>query len=179
MPWKECDQVSLRREFVELAMVEGANVSALCRRFGISRKSGYKWLERYRAQGVAGLRDVGRRPKRVRSPTPASVEAKVLGVREACPSWGGRKIRRVLLDRGESAVPAASTITAILHRHGQIDPAESAKRGPWQRFERPAPNDLWQMDFKGQFKMHNGQWCYPLNTRALTGPACRNAVVWP
>lgn len=88
--------------------------------------------------------------------------SKVLAVREAHPTWGGRKIAARLCHLGEHSVPAPSTITAIVHRHDRIDPAESAKRGPWRRFEHAAPNDLWQMDFKGEFKMANGRWCYPL-----------------
>ena len=162
MPWMECDQMCLRREFVGLASVEGANVSALCRRFGISRKTGYKWLGRYRSEGCSGLSERSRRPAQMRSATPALIEQQVLAVRAAHRAWGGRKIRRVLLNGGHEQVPAASTITAILRRHGRIDAAESAKRGPVQRFERAWPNELWQMDFKGEFKMVNGRWCYPL-----------------
>ena len=162
MPWKECDQVSLRREFVDLASAEGANVSALCRRFSISRKSGYKWLRRYQADGTAGLANRSRRPNRMRQPTPAATEQLVLAVRQEHPVWGGRKIRRVLQNRGHDQVPAASTVTAILRRHGLIDPAESTKHRACRRFERAEPNELWQMDFKGEFKMSNGRWCYPL-----------------
>jgi len=162
MPWKECDAVSERREFVALAMVEGANVAALCRRFGISRRTGYKWLRRFKESGLAALADRSRRPWRFRQPTPPVMESKVLAVRDAHPTWGGRKIAARLRHLGEHSVPAPSTITAILHRHDRIDPAESAKRGPWRRFEHAAPNDLWQMDFKGEFKMTNGRWCYPL-----------------
>lgn len=162
MPWMECDQMCLRREFVELASVEGANISALCRRFGVSRKTGYKWLKRYRSQGRSGLSDRSRRPTQMRCATPTLIEQQVLAVRDAHRAWGGRKIRRVLLNGEHEQVPAASTITAILQRHGRIDPAESAKRGPVQRFERAWPNELWQMDFKGEFKMVNGRWCYPL-----------------
>jgi transposase InsO family protein len=86
----------------------------------------------------------------------------VLQLRDAHPAWGGRKLQRVLLNRGHGHVPAPSTITRILQRHGRIAPPESAKRQAWQRFERNAPNELWQMDFKGEFKMSNGRYCYPL-----------------
>lgn len=162
MAWKECDRVSLRREFIGLAMVDGCCMSALCERFEISRKTGYKWLARYRAEGTAGLADRSRRPHRLRSPTSKLIEELVLAVRDEHPCWGGRKIRRRLQDLGHQDVPAASTITAILHRHGLIDVAESAKRQPFVRFERASPNELWQMDFKGDFKMSNGRRCYPL-----------------
>ena len=162
MPWKECDIMSLRRELVELAQVEGANVAALCRGFGVSRKTAYKWLGRYQGEGVAGLADRSRRPKRQPRLTPEPVWRRVLAVRAAHPTWGGRKIRWKLGRSGCEHIPSASTITAILHRHGRISECESRKRGAWQRFERPQPNDLWQMDYKGEFKTADGRWCYPL-----------------
>lgn len=170
MTWKVCAPMDVRREFCELAMNEGANMAALCRRFGIARKTGYKWLKRFRRDGAAGLADRSRRPRRLRSPTPAGMTHAVLSVRAAHPAWGGRKIRRVLqrqVDHGAlpddtGVVPAASTITAILHRHDRINPAASTQRVAWRRFERARPNDLWQMDFKGDFRMNNGRRCHPL-----------------
>lgn len=162
MAWKECDRVSLRREFVGLALVERANISALCGRFGISRKTGYKWLARFREEGEAGLADRSRRPHAFRSPTPAEIERRVLQVRDEHPRWGGRKIHARLKHLGMEYVPAASTITAILHRHGRIAEEESSKRRTFVRFERAEPNELWQMDFKGEFRMTNGRWCYAL-----------------
>lgn len=162
MGWKESDRVSLRREFVILASAEGANVSALCGRFGISRKTGYKWLTRYRQAGELGLRDQSRRPQTLRGVTPEPLEQRVLAIRAEHPAWGGRKIRKRLLVLGEPSVPAASTITAILHRHGCISDAASAAREPYARFERSEPNELWQIDFKGEFKMTNGSYCHPL-----------------
>lgn len=162
MTWKESDRVSERRDFVALATAEGANMTLLCERFGISRKTGYKWLERYRLAGDAALADQSRRPRRLREPTPPEVEERVLAVRDAHPAWGGRKIRRVLQRAGLAGTPAASTITAILHRHGRIDAEQSEQHRPLTRFERSEPNELWQLDFKGEFKMTNGKYCYPL-----------------
>ena len=162
MPWKECDAVSLRRDLVDLGLAEGANLAELARRFGVSRKTAYKWVDRYRLGGVDGLADQSRRPHEFNHPTPAELEAAVLAVRQAHPVWGGRKIHARLKHLGHIQVPSPSTITAILHRHHKIDPVESAKRRELTRFERPCPNDLWQMDFKGQFKLGNWQWCYPL-----------------
>ena len=124
MPWLEVSLMSNRVEFVRLASGEGGNVSELCRRFGISRKTGYKWLARDRAG--AGLEDASRRPRSSPSRSPAAVEASVLALRAEHPSWGGRKLRRRLLDVGASEAPSASTITAILARHGCIDPAEGS-----------------------------------------------------
>jgi transposase InsO family protein len=161
MPWKVETTVVVRREFVELCRVEGANVAEVCRRFGVSRKTGYKWLSRYEESGVAGLEDQSRRPHHCPSQTGAVVESRVIKLREAHPAWGGRKLRRRLQDQGVSEVPSASTITEILRRQGMLlDPATTP--GPFQRFERSHSNELWQMDFKGHFGMKNGSRCHPL-----------------
>jgi transposase InsO family protein len=162
MPWKECDCVSLRREFVALAGQEEAPVAQLCRRFGISRRTGYKWLRRFALEGLNGLEDRSRRPHKLRCLTCEAMESAVLAIRQEHPSWGGRKIKARLEALGQAGVPSASTITAILHRYGKILPEESKKRQAMSRFEYPRPNDLWQMDFKGEFRMLNRGWCYPL-----------------
>jgi transposase InsO family protein len=108
------------------------------------------------------------------------MEQQVLEVREEHPSWGGRKIRRILKNQGCNAVPAASTITAILRRHDKINPDEGQKHKPFERFERERPNELWQMDFKGYFALARGGYCHPLtviddHSRFLVGlKACSN-----
>jgi len=162
MAWKEQTTMSQRAAFIEQAKAEGSNISALCRAYGISRKTGYKWIQREREAGAGGLADQTRRPKHSPGQTEASMEAQVLAVRQEHPVWGGRKIRKVLQNQGHSGVPAASTITAILQRNQQIDPAESLKHKPLQRFERERPNQLWQMDFKGYFALQAGGYCHPL-----------------
>src|SRR5262249_47608922 len=101
------------------------------------------------------------RPHRSPGRTPAAMEAKVIGLRLEHPCWGGRKLKRRLAELGERGVPSASTITAILHRHGLIDPEEGARHKAFRRFQRPAPNELWQMDYKGHFPMAAGR-CHPL-----------------
>jgi transposase InsO family protein len=161
MPWKLETPMSQRKEFVSLALADGANMARLCRRFEISRKIGYKWLGRYRQTGEAGLADRSRRPRHSPGATQEALAAAVLSMRAAHPAWGGRKIRARLQAQGWAQVPAASTITDILRRHGRIDPEESAKHKAWQRFEALAPNDLWQMDFKGHFAVAAGR-CHPL-----------------
>ena len=164
MPWQERSTMSLREEFVTLASQAGANVRALCRRFGISAKTGYKWLARYRQEGAAGLQDRSRRPHHSPTRTAPEVEAQILALRAKHPAWGGRKLRARLRGPGQPPVPSASTITAILHRHHQIDPLEAPKHRPYQRFERAAPNALWQMDFKGHFALaQGGGRCHPLS----------------
>ncbi len=162
MPWKEMSTMSQRKAFIEQAKVEGANVSALCRIFGISRKTGYKWLRREEEAGREGLADRSRRPLHSPEQTDPEMEEHVLGVRNEHPVWGGRKIRKVLQNAGYLAVPAASTITAILRRYGQIDPEESRKHQAFQHFEKERPNELWQMDFKGYFSLVGGGYCHPL-----------------
>jgi transposase InsO family protein len=161
MPWKLETPMSQRKEFVSLVLTDGANIARLCRRFEISRKIGYKWLGRYREAGEAGLADRSRRPRHSPGATQEALVAAVLAVRSAHPAWGGRKIRARLQALGWSEVPAASTITDILRRHGHIDPEESAKHKAWQRFEAETSNDLWQMDFKGHFEAAGGR-CHPL-----------------
>lgn len=157
MPWMERNRMSLRGEFVGLAAVAGANVSELCRRFGISRKTGYKWLGR----AAEGLADRSRRPANSPRRSPVSIEAEILKLRDRQVDWGARKLKRRLLDQGVVGIPAVSTITAILHRHGRISEAATAAAQHWLRFEHPAPNDLWQIDFKGHFALGQGR-CHPL-----------------
>lgn len=161
MPWKAATPMSLRLEFCEAASRPDANIAALCRRSGISRKTGYKWLGRFAVEGVAALADQGRGPDSSPGRTAPAVTQRVLALRDAHPTWGGRKLRRRLLDLGERAVPAPSTITAILHRHGRIDPAESLAHQPIRRFEAEAPNRRWQLDFTGHVPLEQGR-CHPL-----------------
>lgn len=159
MPWSEVSRIDSRAEFSQLALVDGANVSALCRRFGISRKTGYKWLGRVAAG--SDVADRSRRPLSNPAHTAAATEASVVALRHRHPTWGGRKIRHRLLDLGGDPVPAASTISGILRRHGLIDPDEALGHTAFQRFEHPRPNDLWQMDDKGHFAHARGR-CHPL-----------------
>lgn len=159
MPWKAMSTMSLRKEFVTLALQKTFSFHELCRRFGISRKVGYKWLNRHSEHETYA--DRSRRPHNSPSRTREAIEQAVVEMRDQHPAWGGRKIRRRLLDLGVSDVPAASTITDILRRHGRLMPEESAKRKPFKRFERDEPNELWQMDFKGHFDA-GGERCHPL-----------------
>jgi transposase InsO family protein len=162
MPWRELSIMDQREEFVRLALTHGANRSELCHRFGISRSKGYKWLARYRTEGLLGLADRSRRPQRSPARTSEAVEAEVLRIRAASNNaWGGRKIAHMLSRSGAPEVPAPSTITAILRRHGNLDERSHEHPGPYRRFEHAEPNDLWQMDFKGHFATGRGR-CHPL-----------------
>jgi transposase InsO family protein len=157
MPWQEMTPMSLRQEFVQLALADGANVRELCRRYRISPKTGYKWLARHREEGVPGLVDRSRRPEQSPRRTSAEVEARVLALRDTAPTWGGRKLRRRLQDLGLGAeVPSPATITAILRRQGRLG-AAPASTHIWKRFEHPTPNALWQMDFMGHHPLVQGR----------------------
>lgn len=162
MPWQEVSTMSQKLEFIMLAHSGTVSMAELCRRSGISRKTGYKWLERHRAEGLAGLEARSRRPRQSPARTAPELEARIVQLRQQYPAWGGRKLARVLRDQGLPAAPAPSTVTAILHRHGLIDPAQTAAHAPWQRFEHAAPNALWQMDFKGHVALGTSGRCHPL-----------------
>lgn len=151
MPWQEVSVMSQRREFVALAERQALPFAALCRRFGISRKTGYKLRARYRAAGEAGLADASRRPHHSPTRTDAATEERILAVRDDHPAWGGRKIAAIAAREGWPLVPAPSTVTHVLHRHDRIGPPVPGAGGRWQRFEHPEPNALWQMDFMGDF----------------------------
>jgi transposase InsO family protein len=148
-----------RREFVRLALQEGANRRELCRRFGIHPDTGYKWLGRWEA-GDRELCDRSRRPHASPGRSAAALEARVLEVRDAHPAWGARKIARCL-EREGVPPPAASTVHEILRRHDRIIPPLGGPRATL-RFEKPAPNLLWQMDFKGWVALADGTRCHPL-----------------
>jgi len=179
MPWKEATAMSERIEFIKAFSQGERNLSELCHRYGISRTTGYKWLKRYLESGIEGLQEKSRRPHHSPKRTSPETEAAILKVRQNYPSWGGVKINAYLTRQGWQDLPAPSTVTAILYRHGQINPLESLKHCPMQRFERATPNELWQMDFKGYFRIDQGN-CHPLtilddHSRFLVGlQACPN-----
>jgi transposase InsO family protein len=152
MPFPE--KVEAREELCRLALAEGSNRRELCRRFKVQPRILYKWLERYLAEGVAGLSDRSRRPHHSPSRTAPEVEASVLATRHENPVWGGRKIRGSLKRQGLMS-PAPSTITGILRRAGM--PMVSPGQKTWKRFEYAEPNGLWQMDFKGDVAMAQGR----------------------
>lgn len=150
VPWSPVTLTDQRAEFLALARQTESNVADLCRRFGISRKTGYKWLNRESSA------DSSRRPLTTPTRTADEIEAKVVAVRQAHPAWGGRKISHVML-RDDSIELAPSTVTSVLHRHGLIRPEDSQASKAWERFERDRPNSLWQMDFKGYVALGDGR----------------------
>lgn len=161
MPWKETDAMEERVRFVVRAARGEEALSALCREFGISRKTGYKWLHRYREVGsLRGLAERSRRPRSSPGRTPAVVEVRIEALWRAY-GWGSRKLQWRLAREGVQL--ARSTIDRILDRRGLRATAHARSRTATRRFERSRPNELVQMDFKGEYRLRTGGWCYPLS----------------
>jgi len=165
MPWKECSVMDERLRFVA-RLLEGEQMSLLCREFGISRKTGYKIFERYQEHGLEALSDRSRRPVRYANQLPGQIESQIVSFKRAKPHWGARKIREMLLRRlaGDVRVPAISTIHAVLDRHGLVKRMNKRRQ---RASGTPlsaglAPNDLWCADYKGEFQLGNKAYCYPL-----------------
>ena len=165
MPWKECSVMDERLRFIA-RLLDGEAMSDVCREFGISRKTGYKIFDRYKEHGLEALTDRCRRPVRYANQLPPQIESLIVTCKHNKPHWGARKIRELLVRRldGDIRVPAKSTIHATLHRHGLV---KAAGRPRHRATGTPlsagaAPNALWCADYKGEFKLGNGQYCYPL-----------------
>lgn len=159
MPWERRTVEDQRKEFAQAAM-QCTNFSKLCREFGIDRHTGYKWKERYAASQP--LTDRSRRPHTSPTRTPEEVEQLVLAVRADNPGWGAKTIHAVLTREGHKDLPCVKTVNNILNRYGCISPEESQKRQPYTRFEKDRCNIMWQTDFKGEFRMADSNYCYPL-----------------
>ncbi len=157
-----------RLEFVLFSNQSGSNINALCRKFGISRRTGYKWIERYEQEGNSGLKDRSRKPHNSPGKTNPPIEQCIIDLRKKYPVWGAKKLHRILLNtqlKGLypfNCVPCVGTIGNIIRRNGLISKTRSDQTWKYKRFEYADPNDLWQMDFKGDFKMLNSKRCYPL-----------------
>jgi transposase InsO family protein len=165
MPWKECSVMEERMRFV-VRLLDGEPMSEMCREFGISRKTGYKIFDRYRQHGLEALSDRSRRPVRYANQLPETVERLIVRAKKDKPHWGARKIREILVRRldGDIRVPARSTIHAVLDRHGLVKRMTRPRRKATGTAlsQGAQPNDLWCADFKGEFKLGNGRYCYPL-----------------
>lgn len=168
MPWRETSRMDERLRFVQDAHRPGWAIAELCRRYGVSRKTGYKWLAVYGRCGAAGLADTSRRPHSCPHATPPTVVRLILQLQQRY-TWGARKVRRLLRARVPAAqVPTKTTIHRILERHGRVKP----RRAPRRRFHQGPPgtpmdwpNAVWTADFKGQFRTGNGVYCYPLTVQ--------------
>lgn len=165
MPWKASSVMDERLRFVA-RLLDGEAMTDVCRDFGVSRKTGYKIFDRYKEHGLTALSDRSRRPVRYANQLPDQIEGLIVRLKAEKPHWGARKIRELLVRRldGDIRVPAKSTIHAVLDRHGLVKrgggPRHRARGTPLS--EGAVPNDLWCADFKGEFKLGNGRYCYPL-----------------
>ena len=165
MPWKECSVMDERLRFVA-RLLDGEAMSDVCREFGISRKTGYKIFDRYKDHGLEALSDRSRRPVRYANQLPPQIESLVVACKREKPHWGARKIRELLVRKldGDFRIPAKSTVHAVLCRHGLVKPLGPPRRHatgtPLSQVNDP--NALWCADFKGEFKLGDGRYCYPL-----------------
>lgn len=161
--------MSQKIDFIEKAVLPGANVSALCAEFGISRQTGYKWLRRYRANGYVALIEESRRPRSSPLATAEEIVVSIVELRDKHPSYGAQKISRILAKRLGPLTPSPSTIARVLRRVGRV----KKKRFPvrvWTvdgrpRLEVKGPNDLWTFDYKGWWRAQNREICEPLTVR--------------
>ena len=160
MPWECKTMERLREEFV-LAAKRTNNFSSLCREFGITRKTGYKWVERF--ENGYDLKNRSTRPNSIANKTSKEVEQVILALRNDNPGWGAKTIKKVLENNGYENIPCVKTVNNILDRYGCILKDESEKRHKYIRFQRENCNEMWQTDFKGDFELSNGKRCYPLD----------------
>lgn len=180
MPWKEETIMSQKLNFVQSFMEEQISFTQLCKKFQISRKTGYSILKRYKEHGYQGLQTQSKSPHHSPGRTSEEVEQKIIDVRIKHPTWGAKKIRTNLENKNTHNLPAIRTIAEILKRRGYISIEESLKRKKLIRFEREFSNDLWQMDFKGKFQLQTKETCYPLtilddySRYSLSIRACQN-----
>jgi transposase InsO family protein len=161
MPFKGETVEMNRASFVKEVEAKANTMAALCRKYGISRPTGYLWLKRYRDGETMSNRS--RRPFHTANKTAEKMESKIVEIRKAEPGGGAVKIGRRLKDEGNKDVPCGSTINAILHRNKLITKEASEAATPHKRFEKEFPNDMWQCDFKGHYGLGDGSRCHPLS----------------
>jgi putative transposase len=166
MPWRDASPMDQRTQFIADHLRDTHSITELCERYGVSRKTGHKWIDRYLRLGPAGLEERSRRPQRAPNQTADEIVAAILEARHRHPSWGGKQLRALLQKRHPRwTLPGRSTVCDILSRHGLV-PTRRQRR----RIGHPgkpttlmlAPNDVWSADYKGQFRTGDGRYCYPL-----------------
>jgi transposase InsO family protein len=164
MPWKTSAPVDLRIEFMQ-RLFGGERMVDLCVEYGISRKTASKFKQRFESYGRSGLIDRSRAPRYIPHKTSPELEKRILAARANHPTWGPKKLKKVLEKRFKEEFPAASTIGEVLTRAGLV---RGRKRRP-RRSSTPStlgiargPNDIWAIDYKGQFRLGDGSYCFPL-----------------
>lgn len=166
MPWSQTSPMDQRTQFIADFLRETLNITELCELYGVSRKTGYKWIERYLRHGPAGLTERSRRPWHSPNTTPPQIVEAFLEVRRRHPSWGAKKLLTIVHKRHPRwDLPHRSTVCDFLNRHGMV-PSRRNRRHIGHPGKPTstilAPNDIWCADFKGQFKTGDGVYCYPL-----------------
>lgn len=172
MPWTERTFMTERLSFIS-RLEAGESMTDLCKEFSISRKTGYKFWDRYKTDGVRTLEDYSRRPYHCPHKTSSGVTALLVEIKKEKPHWGATKVRELLRRRYPNVkIPARSTVHLILEAAGLVEQAK--KRNPFRSFAKPTgltlaqnPNDIWCIDFKGQFKTLDKVYCYPLTVTDL------------
>lgn len=160
MPWESKTVEELRKEFISAAEVS-TNFSSLCREFGITRRTGYKWIER--AKETDNLSDRSHARKNINNKTDIETEKLILSLRTENPGWGAKTIRQVLINQGYEDLPCVKTFNNILKRNDCISNEESLKHKPFMSFEKDECNEMWQTDFKGEFLMEDSNYCFPID----------------
>lgn len=159
MSWENRDTMSIREEFIKRLSSQKETFSELCQEYKISRKTGYKWRDRFKEEGYLGLKDRPKRPNVSPNQTPDDMVYLMLEIQKKHPVWGGRKLRQVLINQGYQNLPCEKTFQRMLSKHKESCSQKEEKA--IIRFERTMPNELWQMDFKGHFQVEEGR-CHPL-----------------
>jgi transposase InsO family protein len=184
MPWETLNVMDQRTRFVILAKQGQKPIMQLCNEFGISRKTGYKWLNRVKSTGLCnGVKDYSRRPKAITNKISEEVEEAFVDLRKRYPCWGARKLIKIYSDGNKEPVPSERTVNRIICRNGLIE-EDKRRIIAKKRFERDNPNDLWQVDYKGEFKYKNKRnKCYPLtiiddHSRYNLGLKAYNKLSW-
>jgi len=166
MPWRETSTMDQRTQFIADYLHDVLSITELCELYGVSRKTGYKWIDRYIHFGPAGLEEGSRRPHHAPNQTAPEIIAALLEARHRHPTWGAKKLLPLLHKRHPDwTLPGRSTVCGILSRNGLV-PKKPRRRHighPGKpTTQMLAPNDIWCADFKGQFKTGDGVYCYPL-----------------
>src|SRR5262245_58857973 len=170
MPWRETSPMEQRLEFVREYETELFTMTELAAQYGISRKTGYKWLAEYQARGAVGLHDRSRRPHHSPQATAPELVEALLALRRRHPRWGAKKLLAIAVRRDRHAAwPSRSTVCEWLQQRGLVAPQRRRARSP-HAVAAPlaaisAANEVWTTDFKGEFRTGDGVYCYPLTLR--------------
>lgn len=161
MAWNERTKEAMRKEFVKKVLEGQSTKTSLCLEYGISRPTGDKWIQRYLENKP--LSDQSRKPHITANRISDELESLIVQYRQQYPAFGAAKIHRIMMNDGITELPCVKTFNNVFHRHGLITKEASQAATPNVRFQKSRPNEMWQADYKGHFRMENGERCHPLN----------------